>query len=312
MSFLGIDIGGTFIKYGLVNENLDPLTAGQTGTPNTPKALIRQTLAIIADQKKAHRVQAAGIGIAGFISKKDKIIKKSPNMPFLDGFPLEQEIKSRCDIPVFVDNDANLSAFGVYSLLKDPKPHSFIHITLGTGIGSGIILNGEIWQGECGFGAELGHVVVNPGGRPCGCGGIGCIETEASATAIVKTYKELSGTKNKNKTISALEIFELYRLQDQHALGTFQRAGYWLGIFLCSVINFMNPAVISIGGGAAGAGDAIVKPAYKILKTRLNRYALACTRIMVSPPKSKSSIGAALFAAKAYTAVPPTARKTNP
>jgi glucokinase len=311
MNFLGIDIGGTFIKWGVVDENLDPLTTGRVDTPATVEALIRQTLAIIAEHKKTHRVRAAGIGVAGFISKQDKIIKKSPNMRFLDGFPLENEIKSSCSIPVFVDNDANLSAFGVYSLLEAQKPKSFIHITLGTGIGSGIILNGEIWHGECGFGAELGHVVVNPEGRTCGCGGIGCIESEASATGIVKTYKELSGTKDKIKTISALEIFKLYRLQDPHALGAFQRAGYYLGIFLCSVINFMNPAVISIGGGAAGAGNAIMKPAHKILKTRLNQYALACTRIMVSPQKGES-LGAALFAAKGYSALPPAVRKTNP
>ena len=305
MSFLGIDIGGTFIKYGVVDENLDPLTSGQADTATTSAALVQQTLAIITEHIKTHLVRAVGIGIAGFLGKKDRIIKKSPNMPFLDGFHFEEEIKSRCHIPVFVDNDANLSAFGVFSLLEDPKPQSFIHITLGTGIGSGIILHGQIWQGECGFGAELGHVVVNPAGRSCGCGGIGCIETEASATGIVKTYKELSGTKskkNKNKTISALEIFELYRLKDQQAIETFERVGYYLGIFLCSVIYFLNPAVISLGGGAAGAGDAILEPAYKVLNARLNQYALACTRIMVSLQKGETFLGAAFFAAKGYNA----------
>jgi glucokinase len=298
MNFLGIDIGGTFIKYGVIDENLNPLAAGQTDTPASSADLVRKTLGLLEEQQKAHDIRAAGIGIAGFLCQTDKIIKKSPNLPFLDGFPFELRLKSRCHIPIFVGNDANLSAFGVFSLLEDPKPDSFIHLTLGTGIGSGIILNGEIWQGECGFGAELGHVVVNPSGRRCGCGGTGCIETEASATGIVKTYRELSGSGSKR--LSALEIYELYLRKDKPALETFQRAGYYLGILLCSVIHFLNPAVISIGGGAADAGDALLKPAIEVLEARLHQSALDCTRIMIAPQTRTGTIGAAVFAAKSY------------
>lgn len=299
MNFLGIDIGGTFIKYGVVDENINPLTDNKLDTADSSNELIRQTLKIIDEQKQAYRIQAVGIGVPGFISKKERIIKKSPNMLFLNGIHFENEIRNRCDIPVFVENDANLAAFGVFFLLKDPKPKSFIHLTLGTGVGSGIVLNGEIWQGECGFGAELGHMIVNPQGRKCGCGGIGCIETEASAKGIVNTYNEFSGKKSENEDISALDIFELYRSKEENSLKTFQRAGYFLGIFLCSVANFMNPAVISIGGGVAAAGDALMKPAYEVLQARLNQYTLACTNIMVSPEKSETGVvGSAYFSAR--------------
>jgi len=296
MNFLGIDIGGTFIKYGLVSEDLKIVYLNKSNTASSLNKLIDQTSKIIIEMKRTYSIKATGIGIPGFISKKDKIIKKSPNIQFLNGINFENEIRKNIDFPVFVENDANLSAFGEFLMHDDPKPQCFIHITIGTGIGSGIILNNEIWKGECGFAGELGHVIVNPEGRKCGCGGFGCIETEASETGIVNTYNELTGRKN----ISSLEIFELYKLNDEFAIKAFKRAGYFLGIFLCSIINFLNPSIISIGGGVAKAGDALMKPAFEELKSRTNKFILNCTEISLSAKKRSEAgiLGAAYFAAR--------------
>ena len=157
MNFLGIDIGGTFIKYGVVNKKGKIVLENKTPTASNLGRLIKQILDIIKQYQDKPGIEAVGIGIAGFIRKKDKCIVKSPNLLFLNGVFFERVIKEKTGIPIFVDNDANLCALGVYWLLKEPRPESLVNITLGTGIGGGIIFQGKIWHGEGGFAAELGE-----------------------------------------------------------------------------------------------------------------------------------------------------------
>lgn len=308
MNYLGIDIGGTFIKYGLVDDIARITNRGRVETADSLDGLVEQVAGIAAGET-GEQIEAIGIGIPGFISQKEKIIKRSPNIRFLDGVAFGEAVQERTGVPVVMENDANVAAYGEFSLLPDPKPGSFIHLTLGTGIGAGIILNHNIWTGEGGYAGELGHHIVNPEGRPCGCGGRGCIETEASATALVNSYKEFAiefakefagdDGKKHSEPITSEDIHERFLSGDEAAVKTFERAGYYLGIFLCSVINGLNPARISLGGGAAAAGGALMKPAMEQLNQRLGQYVLDCTVIEVPNGQSETGlIGAALWAKK--------------
>ena len=199
-----------------------------------------------------------------------------------------------------MENDANLFALGEYTLLKPPRPRSFINITLGTGLGGGIILNGEIWQGEGGYAAELGHVIVNPQGRSCGCGSRGCVETECTAPGIIETYRDLTG----KRMDSSLDIYNLAEKADENAISSFNRAGQYLGIFLTNLITILNPAIICIGGGVARAGDMLFKPALAELRARVSPDFLLSTGISFSTWKINAGIiGAARYASEKISEV---------
>ncbi|MCP4155958.1 MAG: ROK family protein [bacterium] len=297
MNYLGIDVGGTFIKYGIIDKWLNIVYSNKMPTFDSLDRLVAQVVEIIQRHRESHDLKAVGIGIAGFIDSKSKVIKKSPNIPFLDGIAFETEIKRHiCAFPLVVDNDANLAALGEYALTTAPRSDSFIHITLGTGLGGGIILNGKLWQGEDGFAGELGHRVIHPQGRQCGCGGRGCIETEVSATGIIRSFREISGD-SAHEELSADGIFLLYQERHPDAVKAFERAGYYLGLFLCSIMNIFNPACISIGGGVARAGDAIMGPALRELQKRINPYSLASTNILLSTSANESALVGAAFKA---------------
>lgn len=293
MMYLGIDLGGTFIKYGVVNAAGKILREDVKPTEKLLDKLLAQVEGIIKEYRETFNIQAVAIGIAGFVRRIDSCIVRSPNMPFLNGICFGNLIRDRVRMPIFLENDANLSAWGEYQGLMDPRPDSLVHITLGTGLGGGIILNGELWRGEAGFAGELGHVVVNPEGRTCGCGSRGCVETESTTTGIVTSYHELSG----EPAGSALDVFKKAEKNDRFAIKCFQRAGYYLGIFLATVVHMLNPAVISIGGGVAGAGDRLFDPAMAELKSRVIPDFLSGTAINIRKNDgSQGFVGAAEYA----------------
>ena len=296
MNSLGIDIGGTFIKFGVVTSEQKLLFQSRIKTPKNLNGLIEAVVSLVTGNQADYHIRAAGIGIPGFISRKDNVIKKSPNMQFLNGVSFHKIIQDQLAMPVVVNNDANTAAFGEYALLNSPRPSSFVHLTLGTGIGSGIIIDDKIWTGECGYAAEMGHIVVNPEGRTCGCGGQGCVESESSEVGIAASYREYSGAQEQ---ISALEIFKRAAAGDDAAEKAFKRAGYYLGILLSVIVNVLNPSLISIGGGVAAAGDRIMGPALAEFKRRIHEDASACSQIVMSEGKNQSGlIGAAFMAQK--------------
>ena len=304
--FLGIDIGATFIKYGLFDAGLKKISAAKIRIAKDFSSFMEQLVAIVDKVAGGHPLRAVGVGVPGFIAKQENRIELAPNIPFLKSVYLQREIQNRISLPVTVENDANVAGMGEYVSMPEPRPASFVLLTLGTGLGSGIVLNGQIWQGECGYAGELGHVVVNSEGRSCGCGNRGCAETESSESGIVKTYQELSsGPRAQDpegqpggQPVTGLEIFQRSRRGDQAALDTFARAGYYLGILLLDIANFLNPAVIAIGGGVAAAGDAILKPAVAEFSRRIYARNFACTTVRLAGAGNDAGIiGAAHLAA---------------
>jgi len=297
MNVLGMDIGAGAIKYGVFSRELRLLFSAEEKTTASYPELKAQIQDIMGRMKKAHALRAAGIGVPGFISSRERTIEKSPNMLFLNGMALEKEIAAEQDLPLVVENDANAAALGEFLGMAEPRPASFVHLTLGSGIGSGIILDGRIWHGACGFAAELGHLLVNSQGRACGCGNVGCAETESSEAGIVASFREYSGS---TAALSAKDVFKLWQDGVEAARRAFDRAGAYLGVLLSQLVYALNPEQVAIGGGVAAAGEALLRPAREELSRRVIAKAFACTRIQPGRLGNRAGMtGAAALAAAA-------------
>jgi len=274
----GFDLGGTQLKYGLVDDRGRLVLKGKGATPGTMDGLLGL---IEASWRKIKArspgpVRSCGFGFAGFYSLRDRKILHSPNYQGLDGFELVPALRRFIDVPVSIDNDANMAAYGEYMYGAGQGAQSLVFITVGTGIGAGIVLEGRLWHGPCGFAGEIGHITVNPDGERCNCGGRGCLETEAAAPRIIRHYQELSGRRD---VLTTKDIFLRAGEGDQAAREAFARAGRWLGVGLGIIINFLNPAKILIGGGVVAAGRLLLGPVVAEARRQAHPVLAACTEI---------------------------------
>lgn len=292
----GFDLGGTNLKYGLIGEKGDILTKGMTPTPGTRAEIIDLVGRLLDGLKKETRspVRAVGLGIPGLYSLKERRIIQSPNLPELDNFDLQPALSKVIDLPFWVDNDANLAAYGEWKSGAGRGVRSLVLLTVGTGIGSGLILDGELFHGMCGFAGELGHITVNPEGDHCRCGSHGCLETEAAAPAIVRNYMDLSRTK---KPLAAEEIYQKALKGNTAAKKAYTIAGHYLGIGLGIVINLLNPEKILLGGGVMTTGDFLMPAAVEEAQKRSYKASYACCAIdRASLGNDAGIIGAAHWA----------------
>jgi glucokinase len=274
----GFDIGGTQIKYGLVGPGGRLVRKGKVRSPES----IGEFLAVLErtwgdlKAKAPGPVRSCGFGVAGFYSLKRKRVIQSPNYPALDGYPLVPAFRKFIGVPFRIGNDANMAAFGEFKHGAGRGVRSLVLLTVGTGIGSGVIIDGKLWEGEGGYAGELGHITVNPEGDPCPCGGRGCLETEASAPRIVRNYRALTGRTDVDE---AREVYLLAKAGDAAARESFTRCSYYLGIGLGIVINFLNPEKILVGGGVVSAGKFLLGPAVEEARRRSHRVSFAGCRI---------------------------------
>jgi glucokinase len=294
--YAGFDLGGTELKFGLIDAEGRVCRKGKIATPGSMEDLLAAIGGIFEDLKAGApgAVRTCGFGFAGFFSRKDQKILNSPNYPSLDNVDLVPALKKAVDVPFVIDNDANVAAFGEYKYGAGRKAQSLVLLTVGTGIGSGIILEGKLWQGKCGFAGELGHITVNPEGELCNCGNRGCLETEASAPRIVRHYRALTGDAS---PLTSKDVYLKAKGGDKAALESFARNAYYLGIGLGIVINFLNPEKILVGGGVVSAGKYLLAPAIEEARRRSHRVSFACCRIeKASLGNDAGLIGAAAWA----------------
>jgi glucokinase len=292
----GFDLGGTNLKYGLVGEKGDILAKGMSPTPGTLPEIFELVGQALEGMRKEHKnpVRAVGLGIPGLYSLKEKRIIQSPNLPALDHFDLQPALAKVIDLPFVVDNDANLAAYGEWTCGAGRGVRSLVLLTVGTGVGSGLILDGELFHGTCGFAGELGHITVNPEGDRCRCGNHGCLETEAAAPKIVRNYMDLSRTK---KPLAAEEIYQKALKGNTAAKKAYTIAGHYLGIGLSIVINLLNPEKILLGGGVMTTGDFLMPAAIEEAQKRSYKASYACCTIgRASLGNDAGIIGAALWA----------------
>ncbi len=276
MTVLGIDVGAGAVKTAVFAAGAEPLATGERETARTYAGLVDQLLGIVSAARRDHGVAAAGIGVPGFLSRPAGVVERSPNMRFLDGAPLERDLAAAAGLPLRVENDANAAALGEYLALEGGRPDPFVLLTLGSGIGSGIVVGGALLRGACGLAGELGHLLVSPAGRPCGCGNRGCAETESSGAGIVASYREYAGD---DGGLDAAGVFARLQRGDGAARRAFDRAGRFLGVLLAQIVYALNPGQISVGGGVAAAGEALLGPAREELARRVVPSACAATRV---------------------------------
>ncbi len=260
---IGIDLGGTNLRIAAVTPEgaqLDTISLS-TRLTDGPHAVLDDMAAAIRQLMAKHPGEPLGIGVGspGPLELPLGVLHHPPNLPGFDGLNLRTELERRVHRPVQVNSDANLAAYGE-SLLGAGKTFavdSLCMLTLGTGVGCGIILEGRIWQGMQGAAGESGHGPIIPDGPPCPCGGHGCLEVYASATGIVRRAKELgiadSDGNGRVGPLSASTVAHLATGGDSRALQVFDEVGYALGLSLAHLINALDLPLYVLGGGAAAA-----------------------------------------------------------
>ena len=306
--YLGVDMGGTLIKIAIVDDKANVIEEAVVNTDinANPKSVIENITEVFKKFKHYNKVKTIGIGIAGDIDFKQGIVRMSPNLPKWNKVQLKKDIEKITGKIVYVDNDANTAAIGAYWLDIKAKADNMICVTLGTGVGGGIIINKKLFRGNNGTAGEIGHITVEPDGRKCNCGNYGCAETYIGVRHIVKETIDLLKT-NKSKYILKLANNDIEQITpkllsqaaekgDLVAKKVWNNAGEKLGILLSDIIDFFNPDYIVLCGGISNAGDLIIKPAKEQIKKRAFKTAAKACKIVVSKYTSKLGVvGAAML-----------------
>lgn len=279
---LSADLGGTNLRVAAIDCAGEILFRTKSATPRTADA--RVILTLITDEaekcRRAVEVQGSVVGIGtvvpGTVNVEKGIILQSPNVAALNDFQIADEIKKRLAIPCFLENDANAAAVGENWCGASKGFLNSICVTLGTGVGGGIIIDGKILRGIDGTAGEIGHICVEPFGAPCGCGSRGCVEQYSSASAIKRLAYHLgerfpASDLLESDDLTALEIYQAAKAGDELALEVFRQQGFYLGIALAGLINVLNPEIIVIGGGAADGWDLFLPFMEAEIKSRSYR-----------------------------------------
>jgi glucokinase len=303
----GVDIGGTNTVYGLVDEKGKVLSQGSFKTTDYPKVenFVSALSGAIKKSLAANKeFRLAGIGIGAPDANYHRgTIEHAPNLAWKGIVPLADLIKKKINVPVVVTNDANAAAMGEMIFGGAKKMKDFIVLTLGTGLGSGIVIDGKMVYGHTGFAGELGHMTVVPGGRECGCGRKGCFETYASATGLVKTVQHLLSEMRDESPLRNIPpskltskmIAEAAAKKDPVAVRAMNETAEILGFGIINSIVFSSPEAIFLFGGLAQAGEMLFRPVRAYLEK--NNYVLMKNTVKILPSAISESNGAVLGSA---------------
>jgi glucokinase len=302
---LGVDIGGTDVKLGILSAQGEILERGKipTRAGEGPPAVATRVAEWLRSQSHlAQSVTAVGVGCAGLIDGARGWLYTSPNLPGWTGIPLASIFEEKLDRPVTIENDANSAAYGEHRKGAGAGTKNFVALTLGTGVGGGVVLDGELYRGSAGFAGEIGHHVIDLNGPVCGCGKRGCLEALIKAQAIVDRALALARAQGVERPswderLTVEAIFRAASCGDELAAGVFDETGRLLGIGLSNIIHIFDPDAIAIGGGVAGAGDFLLEPARATVRDSYMDGAMSHVRIVPALLGNTASfIGAALLA----------------
>ena len=282
---IGVDVGGTKVAAGVVDEDGTVLARTRRPTPSTSPPDVEKTIASVVEELRqglpgGGDIVAVGIGAAGFIDAARSTVLFAPNLAWRDE-PLQHEVSGLIGLPVVVENDANAAAWGEHRFGAGRGEADLVCVTVGTGIGGGLVLGGTLYRGRFGIGAEFGHMQVVPDGRRCGCGQRGCWEQYCSGRALLHEAREIADVQKdygrrllelgggRPEGIEAPEVTTAAREGDPAALACFAEVGRWLGQGLADLASLLDPGVFVISGGVADAGDLLLAPARAAFEARL-------------------------------------------
>lgn len=295
---VGMDIGGTNTVFGVVDSRGNVLATDSVKTQQYEKieeyvdAVCKKLLPLVQQVGGAEKIKGMGVGAPNG-NYYNGTIEFAPNLPWKGVIPLAALFEEKLGIPTALTNDANAAAIGemTYGAARGLK--DFIMITLGTGVGSGIVVNGQLVYGHDGFAGELGHVIVDPDGRQCGCGRKGCLETYCSATGVARTAREFLVKRSEPsllrnipaEEIQSKDVYDAAVKGDQLALDIFAFTGEVLGKALANFVAFSSPEAIVLFGGLAKSGDYIMKPIQKAMEDNILKIYAGKTKLLLSQLK---------------------------
>ena len=293
---IGVDLGGTNLRAAAVGRDgkiLEKISV-DTNFEGGRDAVIGDIVDCVNKLKRdlsALRLAGVGIGVPGFIRLKEGFITNSNNLPYLENYPVRDAIEKRLGTPIILENDANAAALGEKWMGAGREVDDLVLVTLGTGVGGGIIMDGRVLHGMDGMAAELGHLTIDPFGPPCGCGNLGCLEKLASATAVESTAMLMSLSAH---PLTSKEVYELAVNGNVKAQAIFAQMGRALGIALANLINTFNFPLYLLSGGMLPAWDLFWPELEAHVKMRSFTYRNSKTRIEAATLGSEAGlIGAA-------------------
>ena len=296
---VGIDIGGTNTVFGIVDARGNVIANSSTKTGKHPDvndyiAELKTALnTLIVNNDAVDKIAGIGVG-APNANYYTGCIEMAPNLPWKDRIPMAELLREAFGVPVAITNDANAAAIGemTYGVARGMK--DFIMITLGTGVGSGIVVNGQLVYGHDGFAGELGHVVVKPNnGRMCGCGRTGCLEAYCSATGVARTAREFLELRTEPsrlreipvEEITSKDVYDAAMLGDKLAKEIFDYTGEIMGRAFCNFVCFSSPEAIVLFGGLARSGELLMKPIRKAMERNMLNIFKGKTKLLLSELK---------------------------
>lgn len=312
--YIGIDLGGTNIKGSIFNKNLDVIyeqrlsTEADKGSEHVLNRIYKLVSIMLNNSGLANTdIACMGIGVPGLLNINEGISIFSPNFSDWENVPVVMWFEEKLHIPVFIDNDVRVNLYGEWYFGAGKGSKNVVLLTLGTGLGSGIVMDGHVLYGATGSAGEIGHMNMYREGRPCKCGSSGCLGRYVSALGMLYTLKEKIKSGHYSiicewvhgslSEITAKMVSEAYDLGDKVAIETLHETGEILGFGLVNVINLYNPEIIIIGGGMAAAGERLLERSRKTI----NNHALSipnekCTITTALLGDAAGMVGAALYA----------------
>jgi len=282
--YIGVDLGGTNIKAGVVAEDATVLCKTSTPTEADRGAghIIDKICRVIETLRADCRLDPAsiggvGIGTPGTLDIRAGMVHLAPNMPLWRNVPVVDLVSKKTALKVVLENDANAAAFGEFWAGAGRGVSSLVMVTLGTGIGAGIIANGRLIHGDTDCAAELGHMIIEINGRQCACGNLGCLESYASAVSLVRRFQEavaagddssLAAAVRAGRPIEARDVCDAALAGDPLANRIFRETGVYLGIGIINILHMINPARVLISGGLIKAGDLLMNPIRETVEKR--------------------------------------------
>ena len=292
---VGVDLGGTFAKIGLVTKD-GRVTRSEclpTEVALGPAAFVARVVAVLKDW----RFDSLGLGLAGGVDAQTGALSFAPNLRGWKGFRFRREFEKRLKVPVVADNDANVAVWGGYVIGLKKKPRRVVGVTLGTGVGGGLILDGKLYRGAHGAAGELGHQVIRAGGARCACGRRGCLEAYAGTQAILRSARR--HMRRLPSPLTPKAVADAARAGDAGARRVWDEVGTALGEGLANAVLMFNPDALLVVGGVARAGRLLLDPARRVFAAQTFREPFAGLEIATPADRDWGCVGAALLSREA-------------
>ena len=262
MNIVGVDVGATKIAAGVISTEGKVLGRVRYPTAKTPEKLLSGIVRVVSEVRDGFEVEAVCVAVPGLLLSQESMVVYSPNLHAIEGIRLKDELQPQIELPLTVENDNSAAAWGEFRFGAGKGTNYLVFIGIGTGIGGGIVIQGQLVRGAQGAAGELGHVTIQATGPRCACGNRGCLEAFASGTAIGRRAREVAREKPNSalgllaaeREVLGEDVTRLALAGDRVALSVLKEVARWLGIGLAGFVNVFNPEVVVVGGGAMEGG----------------------------------------------------------